>query len=260
MKTVDARSGWTWVTRGFVLFRQRPAELISLFFLWMMLTQLLKFIPFAGQFLSLLLFPVFSVGLIQACLHVENEQRITPSLLFIGFKSQNRIALLGSGACRILAVFITSLLSDVLADGDIAAFVKIIETATGPMDANALQQAFPFKGILFSILIYLPFAMAFWYSVPLIVWQRMSLMKSMFYSFFAILHSWKAFIVYVLGLYGVMILVSPFALIFAGVDIYVAALMLAALSFLIFVIAYCSSYPTYTDIFGKPDEENQPAA
>ncbi len=259
MKTVDARSGWTWVARGFALFRQRPAELISLFFLWMMLTQLLKFIPVAGQFLSLFLFPVFSVGLMQACLLVENEQRITPSLLFIGFKSQHRMALLGSGVFRILAIFVTGLLSDVLADGDIEAFVKIMQTA-GPMDANALQQAFPFKGIFFSVLFYIPFAMAFWYSVPLMVWQRMSLMKSMFYSFFAVLHSWKAFIVYVLGLYGVMILVSPFALIFAGIDIFVAALMLAALSFLIFVIAYCSSYPTYTDVFGKPDAGDQPAA
>ncbi|MFZ6732856.1 BPSS1780 family membrane protein [Undibacterium sp. Ji42W] len=260
MKTIDARSGWTWVTRGFALFRQRPAELISLFFMWMMLAQLLKFIPVAGQFLSLFLYPVFSVGLIQACLQVENEQRIKPSLLFMGFKSQSRGALLGSGVFRILALLTATLLSDALADGDIAAFVKIIQTATGPIDAIALQQAFPFKGILFFILIYLPFAMAFWYSVPLMVWQRMPLMKSMFYSFFAVLHSWKAFVVYVLGLYGVMILVSPVILIFAGIDIYVAAFMFVALSFLIFVIAYCSSYPTYTDVFGKPDQETQPAA
>jgi len=257
MKTVDARAGWAWVTRGFALFRQRPAELISLFFLWMMLTQLLKLIPLAGQFLSLLLFPVFSVGLMQACLHAENKQIIKPALLFIGFQSQSRNALLGSGVLRILAIFITGALSDVLADGDIEGFVKILRAA-GPMDANALQQAFPFKGILFSILLYIPFAMAFWYSVPLIMWQRMSLMKSMFYSFFAVLHSWKAFVVYVLGLYGIVILLTPFALMFAGLDIYVAALMLGVLSFLIFVIAYCSSYPTYTDIFGKPDEENQP--
>ncbi|MFZ6655575.1 BPSS1780 family membrane protein [Undibacterium sp. TJN19] len=259
MKTVDARTGWTWVTRGFALFRQRPTELVSLFFLWMMLTQLLKFIPVAGQFLSLFLFPLFSVGLMQACLLVENEQKITPNLLFIGFKSHNKVTLLGSGAIRILAILIASLLSDALADGEVEAFVKILQNA-GPVDTNALQEALPFKAILFFVLIYLPFAMSFWYSVPLIVWQRMPLMKSMFYSFFAVLHSWKAFIVYVLGLYGVIILVSPFAIIFAQINIYVAALMLAALSFLVFVVAFCSSYPTYTDIFGKPDEEAQSAA
>jgi len=258
MNTVKAQSGWTWVKQGFALFRKRPLELLSLFFLWMMLTQLLRFIPVAGQFLTLFLFPVFSVGFIEACRRADNQQKITPGLLFTGFKSPHMVALLGSGLLRVGAIFFTYWLSDLLNDGALTNFMKAAGKAT-PADAASLDKAIPIKAMFVSVLIYIPFVMTFWYSVPLIAWQRMSLIKSMFYSFFAVLHSWKAFLVYFLGWYGLSILISPLVLIFIGIDVNIAVLLLTILSFIIFIIAYCSSYPTYTDIFGKPEEENQPA-
>jgi len=256
MKVINAQSGWTWVKQGFVLFRKRPMELLSLFFLWMMLTQLLRFIPVAGQFLTLFLFPVFSVGFMQACRYLENEQKITPGLLFTGFQSPHVAALLGSGLLRIAALFFTYWFSNLINDEALSEFMKAA-AKTGPMDAGSLEKALPVKAILLTVLIYIPFAMAFWYSVPLIAWQRMTLIKSMFYSFFAVLHSWKAFLVYFLAWYGLSILVSPLAIIFLGIDINIGVVMLTAMSFIIFVIVYCSSYPTYTDVFGKPDEDNQ---
>ncbi|MFZ6718785.1 BPSS1780 family membrane protein [Undibacterium sp. Ji49W] len=258
MKAVSTQSGWTWIKQGFTLFRKRPTELLSLFFLWMMLTQLLRFIPVAGQFVSFFLFPAFSVGLMQACLYIETEQKVRPGLLFIGFKSQYLVALLGSGVLRIAAIFFTLWCADTLNDGALSTFMKAAGSAEG-MDAASLEKALPVKAIFSAILIYIPFSMAFWYSVPLMTWQRMPLFKSMFYSFFAALHSWKALLLYGLGWYGISILVTLPATIFLVIDINFGVLMLTALSFIMFVIAFCSSYPTYTDVFGKPEEEHQSA-
>ncbi|MFZ6742998.1 BPSS1780 family membrane protein [Undibacterium sp. JH2W] len=259
MNTVSAQSGWAWIQQGLLLYRKRPMELLSLFFLWMVLTQLLGFIPIAGQFISFFLFPVFSVGLIQACLLTENEQKIRPDLLFIGFKSPQLLALLGSGLLRMVAIIFAFWCSDELNDGELSTFMKAAVTVE-TMDAASLEKTVPVKAIFSTFLIYIPFLMAFWYSIPLMVWQRMSLFKSLFYSFFAVLHSWKALLVYFFCWYGITLLIGPLAVIFYAIDVNVGKLMLTIFSFIIFVIAFCSSYPTYTDVFGKPDQENQSAA
>ncbi|MGH8808813.1 MAG: BPSS1780 family membrane protein, partial [Noviherbaspirillum sp.] len=109
--------------------------------------------------------------------------------------------------------------------------------------------------------VYTPAAMAFWYAAPLIAWQNMSVGKAIFYSFFAVKRSGKAFLVY--GLAWVMIgvlmpalLSSLVALIFGKA--FAVMFVLLTVSLILTVVMYCSFYPTYTHVFGRPEADAAP--
>ena len=105
---------------------------------------------------------------------------------------------------------------------------------------------------------YIPFAMAVWFATPLIGWQKMSIGKAIFFSFFAVLRTLKAFLVYifcwlVLGMFMPVIIGS--VLILLGFQ-NVAMFIMVVLSVFLSILAYCSFYPTYKDVFGQPDTDN----
>jgi hypothetical protein len=110
--------------------------------------------------------------------------------------------------------------------------------------------------MMFSAAVYIPAAMAFWYAAPLIFWQKMGVGKAVFYSFFAVKRAGSAFLVYGLSwmLIGVLLpalISSLIAMLFA--KSFVVMLILLPLSLMLTVVMYCSFYPTYTAIFGRPD-------
>jgi hypothetical protein len=112
--------------------------------------------------------------------------------------------------------------------------------------------------MLFAALVYTPAAMAFWYAAPLIAWQNMGVGKAIFYSFFAVKRAGKAFLVYglawmVIGVLLPVILSSVIAVLFGKAAIVMVILL--PLSILMTVVMYCSFYPTYTHIFGRPEEQ-----
>src|SRR5260221_5146031 len=55
-----------------------------------------------------------------------------------------------------------------------------------------------------------PVLMAFWFAPVLAAWNRIGAVQSLFYSFFAVLRNWRAFLVYgtVLALVGAVFLVA----------------------------------------------------
>ena len=101
--------------------------------------------------------------------------------------------------------------------------------------------------------------MAFWYAAPLVTWQKMGVGKSIFYSFFAVQRSGKAFLVYGLAwaMIGIIVpgMVSAIIAVLFG-KTSVAIIILLPLSIIVTVVMYCSFYPTYTYIFGKPDDSS----
>jgi hypothetical protein len=111
-----------------------------------------------------------------------------------------------------------------------------------------------------STLVYMPAAMAFWYAAPLIAWQDMGVFKAIFYSFFAVQRSGRAFLIYGLvwallytfipGIVGTIIAL-------ASASESVVKMVLFALWTVLSVVMYCSFYPTYTHIFGRPSEPGQ---
>ena len=110
--------------------------------------------------------------------------------------------------------------------------------------------------ILLTAALYVPAAMAFWYAAPLAMWQKMGVFKAVFYSFFAVHRAGKAFLVYGLAwvVLGV-VLPTVVSILFAAIvgRSGAAMLLMLPLSIVLTVVMYCSFYPTYTDIFGRPE-------
>ncbi len=253
MNSLSAMSGWLWIKRGFQIFRKQPAEMLTLFFIYMFFNMGIGLIPFIGQFLPLLLVPVFALNFMQACRQIEVGERVYPSLLLSGFRSPALPNLLKLGVLYIIAAALAIAASSLL-DGGV--FWNVV-TSIEPVDPKTLPESGLLLGMTFSALAYLPALMAFWYAAPLIAWHNMSVSKAVFYSFFAVWRTAKSFLVYGLAWFSISVLLSiVLSLIVAITGGSGATLMiiLMPLSIAMTVVMYCSFYPTYTDVFVPPEK------
>jgi hypothetical protein len=253
MEKLPASTGWLWVKEGFSLFRKQPFEMSTLFLSYMFLMLATGIVPVVGQLLPMLLLPVFSMSFMQACLQIEQKKKVYPNLLLVGFRSPAFGKLMKLGVLYVLAAVI-AVAASALIDGGV--FLEVMSGRKG-LDADAVRESNMTLAMILSAVVYTPAAMAFWYAAPLIAWQNMGVGKAIFYSFFAVKRSGRAFLVYGLAwvLVGVIlpaILSSVVALIFGRP--FATILLLTPLSLILTVVLYCSFYPTYTYIFERPSE------
>ncbi|MBP0598404.1 hypothetical protein J8I26_09835 [Herbaspirillum sp. LeCh32-8] len=252
MEKIPAKDGWLWVKQGFALFRKQPAEMSTLFLSYMFLMLAIGIIPVLGQMLPLILIPLFSMSFMQACAQIEKGQRVYPNLLLVGFRDPARNTLLKLGVLYLLAATLV-VAASTLADGGVfwkammgnGLSAKELEGAAGSMRI----------AMLIAAALYVPAAMAFWYAAPLIVWQRMTLGKALFYSFFTVRRAGRAFLLYAL-VWIVIAVVAPTIIsllitLLTG-SINAVIFILLPISIILTVVMYCSFYPTYTAVFGKP--------
>lgn len=221
----------------------------TLFLTYMFLMLAVGIVPILGQILPLILVPVFSMAFMQACVNLEQDKRIYPSLLLTGFRSPafNRLMLLG--VFYLLAAVIAVAASSLI-DGGV--FWNAM-TGQIALDEKTMRESNMTMSMVFAAVIYTPAAMAFWYAAPLVMWQNMGVGKAVFYSFFAVRRASRPFLFYGLiwvfiGVLIPAILSAVIAMIFNAVA--VTMLILLPLSIVMTVIMYCSFYPTYTHVFG----------
>jgi len=254
MEKLPAKTGWLWVKQGVALFRQQPAEISTLFLSYMFLMLALNLIPVLGQLLPLILVPVFGMSFMQAARHIEQGKRVYPNLLLTGLRSPAVRNLLLLGTLYLLAAVVAVAVSR-LADG--GTFWNAMLGAG--LDAKDLEGSNISLAMIVAALVYIPAAMAFWFAAPLIFWQQMPLGKALFYSFFAVRRAGRAFIVYGLAwvLIGVVLPATVSTVVALLIDnITVMMFILLPLSIILTVVMYCSFYPTYTAIFGKPASDD----
>jgi hypothetical protein len=253
MEKMPASAGWIWVKEGFSLFRKQPAEISTLFLSYLFLMLAIGIVPLFGQILPMVLIPVFAISFMQACVHIEQGKKVYPNLLLVGFRSPAFSRLLQLGVLYLIAAVI-AIAASTLIDGGV--FWQVM-SGQAEMDEKAIRDSSMSLAMLFAAAVYLPAAMAFWYAAPLIAWQNMGVGKAIFYSFFAVKRSGAAFLVYALAwiLIGVLlpsIVSSIIGLIFGTQT--VVMMLLLPLSLIMTVVMYCSFYPTYTHVFGRPEQ------
>jgi hypothetical protein len=257
MDKLPANVGWIWVKEGFALFRKQPAEISTLFLAYMFLMLAIGILPLLGQILPIVLVPVFSMAFMQACVHIEKGRKVYPNLLLTGFRSPAFRKLLVLGILYLLAAAI-AVASSAIVDGGV--FWQIM-SGSKELDNETIRSSNMSLAMMFSAAVYTPAAMAFWYAAPLIAWQNMSVGKAIFYSFFAVKRSSKAFLVYGLAWIAIGVLMpallsSLVALIFGKA--LAVMLVLLTVSVILTVVMYCSFYPTYTHVFGRPESKTTP--
>ena len=259
MEKIPARTGWLWLKQGAALFRKQPAEMSTLFLGYMFFMFAIGIVPVLGQILPLVLVPVFSIAFMQACRQIDEGKKVLPNVLISGFRSPAFKRLLILGALYFLAALAAVAASVLVDDGT---FFKVM-TGQQLLDAQAVRNSDMSQAMLLSAVLYTPALMGFWYAAPLIAWQNMGVGKAIFYSFFAVHRAGRAFLVYglawaVVGVLLPVIFSTLVALLFGTA--LVTIVILLPLTLIMTVVMYCSFYPMYTDIFGKPGVPEAPAA
>jgi hypothetical protein len=242
------RAGWHWVKQGLQVFRKQPGALMALFFSCMFLSLFSLFIPLVGGMAPLLMAPMFSVALLQACAEIDQGRRAMPGLVFSGFRKPARRPLLGLGVLYLL-VMLLSLTVLSLLDGGV--LVQML-TRQIPMDQSMLEDS---RSALFiSSLVYMVGWMLTCLAAPLVFWQKMTLAKALFFSVVTVCRDIKAFVTVAVVLF-VMFQIGTAVpvLLFDSPQLEVTAIFTIFL--MMIVLMHCTLYASYRQIFGPPQGE-----
>ena len=251
-RVVSFLSGARWFAEGWRLFRTSPGLWLALVFAYWMILATVSLLPVIG-FAAWVLHPAFSVGFMALSRSCEQRGSIQATQLFDGFRSRPMVQLvLGGAYLGLLAGLITA---TTLADD--GALARWMLTGRRPEEAQ-LQSAEFFSALLLAGALYVPIMMLFWFAPVLAAWHAMGPMQALFYSFFASLMNWRAFLGY-LAVAAAVTVVIPFLLL--GVFLLtsggrpkfnVMALIFPLLIFLLPTL-FASFYASYRGVFGAGD-------
>jgi hypothetical protein len=242
-ETIAAKTGWLWLKQGIGLFRQQPAALTTLLFANILFALLLHSIPLLGQFIAVVLIPPLSMAVMQACLLIENKQRVTLPVLATGFHKPLIFTLCKIGLAYLLVLGIISLPSQLMLSAAInSGTVKTIADLDGGtlmvMMVCGVLQIFAGVALLFA--------------APLAAWQQMPAGKALFYSFFAVWRSARVFVVMLLAWFGLTMVASIIPSILLGQSTF-GFVVLAWIGFLFILFLQCAMFIAYRQIFGLPE-------
>jgi hypothetical protein len=249
MNNLPARTGWDWLKRGMRLFRKQPVALTSLLFASILLAIGISALPFIGPIIVVVLIPSFSMAFMQACLMIENDQRVTAAVLLTGFRKP----VLG-GLCKVgviyLGVFLVLTAIALLVTPEslrqLPANIKLDPKDKLPFTLSDVLAVFGLLMLETVSLLTLCFA------APLTYWKRMGPGKATFYSFFAVIRSARVFGVLLLSWFGIFTAIT-FVVVNLFSAIALAQVVLMWLMFLFILFLQCAIYAGYRDIFGTPE-------
>jgi hypothetical protein len=239
---LPARRGWRWFVEGFALFQLKPALLSFLVLGYYLTMAVVSAIPVVGQWVSLLLFPAFSVSLMNACRLIDRKEPLPQQLLFSGFhRNPQTLFVLGAVyALIMLLIFGVSMLSDSGVSFDMPAAgetPKPVSLSISPL----------------AVALLIPVSLVFNFAPVLAAWHDMSVGKSLFFSLVACLRNWRPFLLYLLALpaaafAGVCVLLAIGSLFGSGVEM-MAVMAVVAISLILMPVWHASFYVSYRDIF-----------
>jgi hypothetical protein len=247
-RIVAPSHGARWLAEGWALFRAAPLTWLGLVFAYVFLTQLLSVIPVAGPIAAAMLVPAFSVGLMGAARAAAAGRAIDVTMLFDGFRGGVRVQLV-LGA--VYAACVLVVLAGATAFAGQGAVDAALEGERPQVDRAQLASLIAAVAVL-----YAPVMMLFWFAPVLAAWHAAPPVKALFFSFFAFLMNWRAFLVYGTAA-AVAIAVVPLATVLlvraAGSAIAQPAANAMALAVVLVVLPtlFASFYASYRDVFSS---------
>ena len=247
-RIVQASNGARWLLEGWNLFRAAPLGWIAMVFAYWLLMTLVSVLPLVGVAAASILVPAFSVGFMAAARAASRRAPVELALLFDGLRNHWRSQLV-LGAVYLAGLGVV-LAGSAAADG--GALASWMLTGRRPADEVLSTEEF-MLGLVFAAALYTPVLMAFWFAPPLAAWHGAAPAKALFFSFFACLMNWRAFLVYGAAT-ALLALALPLVVLWA---VMLASLKVAAVS-LIFPLLivllptlFASFYASYRDVFAN---------
>jgi hypothetical protein len=257
LQVVPAGNGWLWLRRGFGFFGRAPFTWIMIAVSYWVLVSLVGILPYVGLVAVMLATPAFAVSFMAMCRELERGRPLELPLLFAGFR-RNLGALLLLGGIYLAAILLILVSSQLFDDGLLLRWMLVGKAAPRDQDsADALAIA-----AIAAFALFLPVIMAFWFAPVLTAWHGMSAAKALFFSFFASLRNWRAFLVYGVAVAIVAGLLPGVAFSMLAVAVrgaQGAAGVMSTVALVVVVILlptlYASFYASYRDVFADQPAE-----
>jgi hypothetical protein len=246
-RIVETRRGVRWLADGWRLFRAAPLGWIAMVFAYWLIMTLVSVVPLVGVAAASILVPAFSVGFMAAARAAARRGPVELAQLFDGFRHHLRSQI-------ILGVVYLASLGLVLAAtalADAGALAGWMLAGRRPAD-EVLQSDEFLTALVAAAALYAPVLMMFWFAPLLAAWHGTSPAKAIFFSFFACLMNWRAFLAYGTAT-ALLALALPLAVLAV---VMMASLKVAAMSLvfpLLIVLLptlFASFYASYRDVFG----------
>jgi hypothetical protein len=254
---VPARTGVLWVKLGIRTFLRQPLALAGLFFMFMLLVSVLSIVPLLGHALALALLPAATLGLMAATREAEGGKFPMPTILAVAFRAgKDRIrSMLVLGALYAVGSVIIMGLSALLAGGDLPTMA-----GEGEITEEMLRQPGMVRGMLISLVLYVPLGLLFWHAPALVHWHGVSPAKSLFFSALACWTNKAALLVYLLTWGGVFLGVSLVVVVLASAlgGPQVLSVLVFPMAMLLSAMFFASLYFTFRDSF-ETDDGQAPA-
>jgi hypothetical protein len=246
-RIVETRRGVRWLADGWRLFRAAPLGWIAIVFAYWLIMTLVSVVPLVGIAAASILVPAFSVGFMAAARAAASRGPVELAQLFDGFRHHLRSQMV----LGVIYLACLGLLLAATALADEGALATWMLAGRKPED-EVLQSEEFLTALVAAAALYAPVLMMFWFAPLLAAWHGAGPAKAVFFSFFACLMNWRAFLAYgavtafltlalPLAVLGVMTLaslkVAPMALVFPLLIVLLPTL-------------FASFYASYRDVFG----------
>ena len=237
--------GWAWLRDGLQLWRKSPALITFAAFGYLLVLVLVSLFPFIGQLAASLIMPALSVGVLNACRAADAGRKVGPEVLFSGFRN-NLPALIAIGGLYLAGTLVVLMLVSLVDDGTLMEAMR-----GGQIDESAATDGSLGFALVVALLLSTPLMMAYWFAPMLAAWWQVPAPKAMFFSFYACLRNWRAFLAYSVGLLlfggllpglliGVLGMVSPS----------LATLASLPVPLVLIPVLFASFYTNARDVFG----------
>jgi uncharacterized membrane protein len=233
-RSVDSGQGVTWWTDAWALFTKNAVMWVVLGLILFIILLVLAFIPFLGQIVSALLFPVFAGSWMMAAQKLQGGGALEPGDLFSAFKSDKLVPLIIVGALFLGAMVVIFLLMGLLGFGGVMSMVA--GGATGSATSTMAGMGVSFFAMLIGFVLFMLVTMALWFAPPLVALRGVPPVDAMRLSFAASLKNIVPFL-----LWGLIYIVAS---IIASIPLGLGWLVLLPVLML-------TLYVSYQDVFAS---------
>lgn len=250
MNDLPARTGWEWLKQGIGLFRKQPAALTTLLFANILFSIGLSAVPILGSVLAVVLIPSFTMAFMQACLMIENGDRVTPAVLLTGFRKPALAALCKLGLVYLAVSLLMMVITRLAIPPEVIMQMMPRPDAKTPPTIQTSHMLALFGVFLLDVAVLVTLCFA----APLTYWKHMGPGKATFYSFFAVIRTARPFLVLLAAWFAIFFGICILAALVFG-DAALGRVVLMWLIFLFMLLLQCAMYAGYRTIFGKPAEK-----
>ncbi|WP_111657321.1 BPSS1780 family membrane protein [Isoalcanivorax indicus] len=180
----DIGAGWRWIADGWRVFKSAWVQIFfGLLLLWL-ISMAIQWVPLVGFLASMILTPVFSVGLLVLAWKADEGQSPSISDIFAGFQNKfPQLVMLGLAYMGLIlgAALIVGLLAYLLmADALVASFAMLeaMEEGGAPAFADDMMLRLALLVLLF-MAVMLPVMAMYWFSPALVFFGNRGIGESL---------------------------------------------------------------------------------